>query len=286
MQRLSPYAVLKEVASRQPDHDAIVFDDNSRITYGEFAERVTSLAGWLLNEGFVPGEAAGICIRDEINHLVASMAVLCMDTAQISLASHENATTRRALADRVGVTQLIVETPEAWMEGLRTIEMPATGTEVLRGFRSGLPDAVCQGRTIDSVAIYQNTSGSTECAQDLRPFRSIAFSDCQRVTQTMKKSDAFCAPDPSNSTPHRLHRLGLLLAGRQLRCFCATSTFRTLSSFVRRAEVTAIHMGGYKLGALVRSGTPTWTASILHHQFTPAARACPGLSAQAILNAR
>ena len=99
MQRLSPYAVLKEVASRQPDHDAIVFDDNSRITYGEFAERVTSLAGWLLDEGFVPGEAAGICIRDEINHLVASMAVLCMDTAQISLASHENATTRRALAD-------------------------------------------------------------------------------------------------------------------------------------------------------------------------------------------
>ena len=43
MQRLSPYAVLKEVASRQPDHDAIVFDDNSRITYGEFAERVTAL---------------------------------------------------------------------------------------------------------------------------------------------------------------------------------------------------------------------------------------------------
>ena len=142
MQRLSPYAVLKEVASRQPDHDAIVFDDNSRITYGEFAERVTSLAGWLLNEGFVTGEAAGICIRDEINHLVASMAVLCMDTAQISLASHENATTRRALADRIGVTQLIVETPEAWMEGLRTIEMPATGTEVLRGFRCELPDAV------------------------------------------------------------------------------------------------------------------------------------------------
>ena len=100
MQRLSPYAVLKEVASRQPDHDAIVFDDNSRLTYGEFAERVTALVGWLLNEGFVPGEAAGICIRDEINHLVASMAVLCMDTAQISLASHENATTRRALADR------------------------------------------------------------------------------------------------------------------------------------------------------------------------------------------
>ena len=212
MQRLSPYAVLKEVASRQPDHDAIVFDDNSRITYGEFAERVTSLAGWLLNEGFVTGEAAGICIRDEINHLVASMAVLCTDTAQISLASHENATTRRALADRVGVTQLIVETPEAWMEGLRTIEMPATGTEVLRGFRSGLPDAVCQGRTIDSVAIYQNTSGSTNVPKTFglsleRVFRlSARYAGDEKERRVLRTGSI-------EFDPHRLHRLCSLLAG-------------------------------------------------------------------------
>ena len=199
MQRLSPYAVLKEVASRQPDHDAIVFDDNSRITYGEFAERVTSLAGWLLNEGFVTGEAAGICIRDEINHLVASMAVLCMDTAQISLASHENATTRRALADRVGVTQLIVETPEAWMEGLRTIEMPATGRRSFAGFDPG-----CQTPSVRDAQSTPSPSTRIPPVRRMCPrpsaFRSIVFSYCQRALQTMKKSGGFCAPDLSNST--------------------------------------------------------------------------------------
>jgi len=255
MQRLSPYAVLKEVASRQPDHDAIVFDDKSRITYGEFAERVTSLAGWLLSQGFVPGAAAGICIRDEINHLVASMAVLCMDTAQISLASHENATTRRALADRVGVTQLIVETPEAWMEGLRTIEMPATGTEVLRGFRCELPDAVCQGRTIDSVAIYQNTSGSTNVPKtfaislerlDILSTRYINDEKERRVLRT--GSIEFDA--------HRLHRLGLLLAGRSC-LFLRHLNLQALVDFCKSAEVTAIHMGGYKLSGLLRSAAAT-----------------------------
>jgi acyl-CoA synthetase (AMP-forming)/AMP-acid ligase II len=255
MQRLSPYAVLKQVASRQPDHDAIVFDDNSRLTYGEFAERVTALVGWLLNEGFVPGEAAGICIRDEINHLVASMAVLCMDTAQISLASHESATTRRALAERVGVSQLIVEAPEAWMEGLRTIEMPATGTEVVRGFRSGLPNAVCQGCTIDSVAIYQNTSGSTNVPKTFglsleRVFRlSARYAGDEKERRVLRTGSI-------EFDPHRLHRLCSLLAGNSS-LFLRHLNLQNFVEFCAREQVTAVHMGGYKLGALVRSGTQT-----------------------------
>ena len=55
MQRFSPYAAFQANASRQPEHDAIVFAD-LRISYGECAERVTTLAGWLLREGFAPGE--------------------------------------------------------------------------------------------------------------------------------------------------------------------------------------------------------------------------------------
>ena len=208
-------------------------------------KRVTALAGWLLDEGFVPGEATGICIRDEVNHLVASMAVLCMDTAQISLASHENATTRRALADRVGVSQLIVEAPEAWMEGLRTIEMPATGTEVLRGFRSGLPNAVCQGRAINSVAIYQNTSGSTNVPKTW-PFRLIACSGCQRAMQVMKRSGGFCAPGPSNST--RIDCTASVCCWpATVPCFSRHLNLQNFVEFCAREEVTAVHMGGYKL---------------------------------------
>ena len=130
-----------------------------RISYGELAERVAAFGSLLLREGFAPGEVAGICIRDEVGHLVAAMAVLCMNTPQISLGSHESGSTRRALAERVGVTQLIVEAAEDWMEGLRIITMPKAGVDVGGGSRSNLrPDA---SQALDSIAIYQNTSGST-----------------------------------------------------------------------------------------------------------------------------
>ena len=41
MQHFSPYAVFEEVVSRQPEDEAIVFDD-LRISYGELAVRVAA----------------------------------------------------------------------------------------------------------------------------------------------------------------------------------------------------------------------------------------------------
>ena len=80
MQRLSAYTILQKSVSRQPDADAIVMG-NITITRAEFLERVTAFAGWLLHNGFTPGETTGICIRDEIGHLVSAMAVLCLELA-------------------------------------------------------------------------------------------------------------------------------------------------------------------------------------------------------------
>ena len=221
MQRLSPYAVLKEVASRQPDHDAIVFDDNSRITYGEFAERVTSLAGWLLNEGFVPGEAAGICIRDEINHLVASMAVLCMDTAQISLASHENATTKRALADRVR-RDPTDRRDAGSLDGGAAHDRDARNRD-RRSFAdfdpSCQPPSVRDARSTPSPSI-RTPPVRPMCLKPL-PFHLSAWTYCQRVTPMMKKNDVSCAPAQSNSTP-----IGCIVSGCSspagVACSCAT----------------------------------------------------------------
>ena len=157
----------KRSASRQPEDEAIVFDD-LRISYGELAVRVAAFGSRLMREGFVPGEVVGICIRDEVSHLVAAMAVLCMDTPQISLGSHESGSTRRALAQRVGVTQLIVEAAEDWMEGVRIIAMPPAGVDFAGGSLSNLRRDTSQAQPIGSIAIYQNTSGTDRHSQDLR----------------------------------------------------------------------------------------------------------------------
>ncbi len=251
MQIVSPYANLKAVAARQPEQEALVFDD-FRISYGEFAERVMAFAGWLLNEGFVPGEVAGICIRDEVSHLVAAMAVLCMDTAQISLGSHENGTAKRTLADRVGATQLIVEAPEAWMDGLRIFAMPSGGAAVIRGVQPKLPSAVCQGRTINSIAIYQNTSGSTNIPKtfgislERLGILSTRYAGDEKERRVVRTGSI-------EFDAHRLHRLCSLFAGNTA-LFLRQLNLRNLVQFCQRAEATAMHMGGYKLGALVRSG--------------------------------
>ena len=99
----SPYAALEEHASRQSDAPAIVLDAQT-ITFGDCLERVTAFAGWLLQNGLVPGEVTGICLRGELVHIYAATSVLCLGTPQISLGVHENGVTKRALADKVGVT--------------------------------------------------------------------------------------------------------------------------------------------------------------------------------------
>ena len=250
MQHFSPYAAFQELAARQPEHQAIVFDDLS-ISYGEFAERVGACAGWLLRESFVPGEVAGICIRGEVSHLVVSMALLWLDTPQISLGSHESGTTKRALADKVGLTQLIAERQESWMDGLRTIVLPSAGSSAMRASFAGLPGNACRGRTINSVAVYQNTSGSTNVP------KTFGFS-LERLLILAKRYAGDAKERRTLRTgsiefdASRLHRLGLLFAGNS-NLFLRHLSLRGLIEFCGRAEATAVHMGGYKLGALVRS---------------------------------
>ena len=128
------------------------------------------------------------------------------------------------------MTELIVEAPEAWMEGLRTIASRSR-TDVLRGFWSELPDAVCQGRTINSIAIYQNTSGSTNVPKTFglsleRVFRlSTRYAGDEKERRVLRTGSIEF--DPIDCT-------GSVRCWRAtVPSFSATSTCRTLSIFVR-----------------------------------------------------
>jgi non-ribosomal peptide synthetase component E (peptide arylation enzyme) len=157
MQYVSPYAALEKHASGQPEADAIISDD-TRLSYSEIFKRVTHCAAWLTLNGIIPGAVTGICVRDEINHLVCAMALLCTGTPQISLGSHETDETKRQLARKVGANQLVVEKVEAWMAGLRTVVVPrgeiahAPGTAKSELFRAS---------PLATVAVYLSTSGTT-----------------------------------------------------------------------------------------------------------------------------
>ena len=258
MERFSTYGALQAHVSRQPDAQAIVTDDVV-ITYAEFLERVTSCAVWLLHKGFQPGMLTGLALQDEIEHLIAAMTLLCLQTPQINLGSHEAGPTKRALVRKVGAQQLIGEMREDWMDGLSTWSMPGSpkrdATTPGIDFVAGPLDAVC---------LYQNTSGST-CIpktfgltlERLRLLSARYASDPKEHRALRTGSIEFDA--------HRLHRICSLLAGNTC-IFLRQLNLQNLVAVCERESVSTLVMGAYKLASLLKadacssSRLPTFTA--------------------------
>ncbi len=250
MQHFSPYAALQEHAHRQADTDALV-SNNAAVTYGELLERVTAFVGWLLHHGLTPGEVTGICIPDEIGHLVCAMALLCLDTPQMSLGSHERGSTKRALARKGGVTQLVVETPEDWMEGLRTLVPPFRDPKAIAKAPGITANSVLRERSLDSIGVYQSTSGSTNVPKTFGMTLERLLMIAGRYAKDTKERRAL-RTGSIEFDAHRLHRICSLLAGNTC-VFARDVNFLSLGSLCERARVSIIHMGTYKLASLVHA---------------------------------
>ena len=85
MRCFSPYAALETHAARQSEMAAVILDDK-RISYSELLERVTRCANWLRHQGVSSDGVVGICLRDDIAHIVCATTLLCLGAPQISLA--------------------------------------------------------------------------------------------------------------------------------------------------------------------------------------------------------
>jgi acyl-CoA synthetase (AMP-forming)/AMP-acid ligase II len=261
MEKFSPYAALEENAARQANADAIIIGDTT-IAHGEMLERVTAAAGFMLHHGLVPGESSGVCIRDEVGHIVHGTALMCLGTPQISLGSHENETTKRELMRKVGVTQLVVEKVEPWMEGARIIVVPP-GTRPSSSAVPPVGSAMFGAWPLDSVAVYQNTSGSTNVPKTF----GLSFARVQiianRYAGDLKERRAL-RTGSIEFDAHRLNRICALLAGNTC-VFLRHLDARELVATCERASVSTIHMGAYRLASLLQSNAacgplPSFTA--------------------------
>jgi long-chain acyl-CoA synthetase len=252
MQHFSPYARFEQHARRQPRVEAIVRDGSS-ISYAELLDRVTSCANWMVHQGFVPGEVTGLCIRDEIGHLVCATALLCMGTPQMSLGAHEEGSTKRALVRKLGIAQLIVEESESadWMEGVGTIALPRgiwKGTTTTPEWGANRAFREC---SVDSIALYQNTSGSTNVPKSfgvsLRRLLKVAdrYAEDPRDRRTLRTGSV-------EFDAHRFQRITSLIAGNTC-VYLRTVTLSNVVTLCERAAVTMIHMGSYKLASLLHS---------------------------------
>lgn len=145
---------LREHARRDRSRPAIVLPESS-IAYGDLVARVEACARSLVRQGFRAGETAGITVREEASHLVATLALLALGIPQVSIGTHDPVPMRRRLAGRVGVTRIVAAVPEDRLEGLDFALLPAD--EPLATGSAALPWFGGDG----AVALYLTGSGTT-----------------------------------------------------------------------------------------------------------------------------
>ena len=247
MHSVSPYAALEKHASGRPEADAIVIDD-ARLCHGELFERVTRFAAWLTLNGIVPGAVTGICVRDDINHLVCAMALLCMGTPQISLGSHEIDETKRRLARKVGATQLIVEKVEAWMANLTTVV-------VARGEICDAPGPIgselFRASPLAAVAAYLSTSGTTNVPKTFAmSYGRLILSTNRYVADPKEKRSLRVGSVEFDAI--RLNRMCSLLAGSACIGLRQQGLDR-LISICERESVSVLRVGPHQLASIVHS---------------------------------
>ena len=247
MLQLSVYDTLMGHAARQPQVDALVLDDLT-VSYADFCEQVSSFASWLIDNGLRPGQTAGVCIADECRHLICAMALLCLGTPQMSLGLHEVESNKRALTRKTDVTQLVVERPEGWMEGLRTIVAP-------EGYSVSVdrPPALFPSCTQDAVGLYHNTSGSTSIPKTFGMTLERLFKGAKRYADNPKERRAL-RTGSIEFDAHRLHRICALLAGNTC-VFARDLNPSSIAALCAKAEVSLIHLNAYKLASLAQGAT-------------------------------
>lgn len=270
--------ILERHVARQAGAPAIIGQSVS-LTYQEILERVTACAALLLRQGLAPGHVVGVAVTDEIDHLVCAMALLCLGTPQVCLASHESAVRKSAIMNKLGVTQLIADRGEPWHADARLFAPRETGHTMSSG---PAPDPAALRCTLapDAVMLYQNTSGSTYVPKTfgltwlrllVAAQRQITGPHEQRVLRTTSmEHDAT-----------RYHRISALIAGRVC-VFSQRFDLETIAALCERAEVTEIHIGTYKLASLLASQRDARRLPSFTHILTGGSRV-PGPLREAVI---
>jgi len=145
---------LREHALRDGSRPAIVQPESS-IAYAELVKRVEACAHSLVRQGLRAGEIAGVTVRDEATHLVATLALLALGIPQVSIGTHDPVPMRRRLAGRIGVTRIVAAAGEDRLDGLDLALVPAE--EPFAEGRAALPWYGGDG----VAALYLTGSGTT-----------------------------------------------------------------------------------------------------------------------------
>ena len=126
------------------------------LTYGALAGHVAGMAGWLLRAGLAPGQMAGVTIRDDVAHLVVTLALMRLGCHQVALGSHDPPELRGDLAARAGVVVVLGDGP-----GDALPDLPLLLPDHAAGADPSLAALVPDGLPEASAQVVLTSSGTT-----------------------------------------------------------------------------------------------------------------------------
>ncbi|MEM1114178.1 MAG: class I adenylate-forming enzyme family protein [Pseudomonadota bacterium] len=244
------FALLQQHAAAHPERSAIATTD-LQINYGELPGRIASVAAGLRVQGFESGGMTGVAVLDDVQHMLLTMALMCMGTPHISLWATDANPLLERKADKLQIRQLIHETGQP--HGLLARE-EITGFE-LRPASEGVDEATqwlaAHEQSLDAMVCYRSTSGTTG---DPKIFGSVLANSLEHASLFASEPGKACVlrTGRCEHDANRLHNVGVLLGGQTLPVLFPFTAER-LAPFCEAYGVTEVQAGPLRLVSLLDS---------------------------------
>ncbi len=226
-------------ADAQPDADAIVHAGGS-LNYRELANIVLNAAAALQQAGVTTADVVGLAIANEVEHLIAALALMAIGAGHISIAGHDSRADIDYVNQQVRMTVMLTDRDREY-PGFRCIEWPLAVTAPTRF----IPEPQ-QGMS----AVILATSGTTGTR------RFVAVSESHLSRQALRHPEyggerlLRLAPIHfNNSKRHRLYCVWL--GGTNV--FYTDTSAEQLIEFVQKARVTSLDVSRMHLADIARA---------------------------------
>lgn len=149
------WRMIERRALTAPDAVSVIADD-SRISLGELIAEARARAADFAASGLMPGEVVAISLKDQVLHLVVSLALMRLGCPHVILPTFEPRPYRAALARRCGAVAVVTQSADDGFDGI-----PAIVVDAARSPRSYADRALPSMPADDAVCMYVASSGST-----------------------------------------------------------------------------------------------------------------------------
>ena len=255
-----PLRLARHAATRP--NDAAVVSEAQRLSFAELHGRVAASACRLQEHGIDHRCIVGVTVRDEVRHLIATLALMAVGARQIVLPSHEPASTRRTLAASAQVTHLLED---------RAADACAWRVTTRR--RSS--DGTAWTAPATGPVLFFRTSGTTGAAN------IVAFDAADLEAQAERHADyagerllRLASIEYNNSKRHRLY---CVWAGG---CNVFGTDIARVGEFVARHRVTCLDISRMHAANLLAAGE----AGLGHAKLRTGGSAVPFAMRRAILS--